>query len=310
MFADYLCCYSGLQAFVTEIPWVRTSDLELISDERRPNTMNWFSRFWGREGPPPQPPRPGPGRPLPAYGALLNPTYPQLLQAAFCLHRILSDFENIIYCFVGPFVALTQGSDIQVQTLEILLDATLLRDNSRRLNEIFATYSRYLAMTPSQHLIVILGDTNPWGVAVKPWFTESADFPCKLVPPPSPDCTFWRGSVRGDGTGRQLPMLRWHLLLHQRLLHLEENPASPVKRLEMERYIFEIRAFLYFATIEREGPLPPHEVESLKQKIAVWIRMSLERGHIVSPNDHEAWLSILGLQITWLHLGMVGRAGL
>jgi len=282
--------------------------------------MNWMRGFLGDGGAmPPQRPLPAAQRPFLTYGAIPAPSYPQFLEALFCLDRIFSELESVAYCLVGPIVACTQGSDIQVQIIDVLLDKAILENNARRFYQILDTHCRYLTITESDHLIVILADNNPWGVAVKPWFTESRAYPYKLIPPREPgsinptlfpESTFRRRTVRGAETGsKQLPMLRWHHLLHQRLLHLEEHPTDPVKLAQMERYIYEIRAFLYFATTEREGPFLPHEVGNLQQKIDTWIRMSRERGQTVSPNDHAAWLLILGLPITWLHLGMVGGAG-
>jgi len=270
--------------------------------ERILGIMRWLRSFgFGNDPPvPPPPPRPIVNRPFHTYWPHPFPTYEQILTGAQRFDRIISDHEHEMYSFVGPWVCSTQGSEGQVYGLDVLLDKRLLDNGGSRLYQIVDAHHHYLALTPDKHLVVILEDTSDVGIAVKLWFTEGKEYPFKLIPPwnsrfridaihGQSEPTYWERCARGAGMqSKPLPMLKWRHLLHQRLLHLHNNPSALEER---ERHIREMRVFLYFAKHHRDRPFSPEEVRDLQPKLNIWIQVATASGQDIRE-DLRSWLEM------------------
>ena len=235
------------------------------------------------------------------YEHIRDPWYNELLCAANIWDQI-AYMEKLQYAFIGSFAARLNGDDFPVYELEILVDPSALADNSKRLTDIMDAYFELLTITSSNRHILVIGDKEGigLGIAMRFFQTGSPEYPEEFVPPresyfrnadhEGQTCTY-----RGQALpyqyphNRFVPVLRFHLLLRQRLLRFDPESADENIRLQSLRDVYEIRTFLRCAVRERDPPFSVEDVNKLLPIVKSWIRYTRIIGLPTSREEIGWW---------------------
>ena len=235
------------------------------------------------------------------YEHILHPWYNELLRAANIWDQIAYT-EKLQYAFVGSFAARLNGDDFPVYELEILVERSALADNSKRLTDIMDAYFQVLTITPSNRHILVIGENEGigLGIAMRFFQTGTPEYPDEFIPPresyfrnanhEGQTCTY-RGQVLPYQYphNRFVPVLRFDLLLRQRLLRFDPDSADEDIRLESQRDVYEIRTFLRCAARDRDPPFAIEVANTLLPIVKSWIRYTRIMGLPTSAQDVGWW---------------------
>jgi hypothetical protein len=253
---------------------------------------------------------------------IARPALHQLISAALEWDRIAKTATRPIrYVFTGRFVArLLSRQDFVVQEIEILLQPDLREDNGAVLRDLFDTNTDSLGVddaVPAHHLILV-DTTNPdrrKGIAIRASCLGTDGYPDAFVPylfhplglaEPEATPTEHRlnlASIHPFLSGN-IPVLRAHLILQQRLLHFDFNAHDESQNV---REFPEVQALLRYVAQERPMPqFPPESRPSLSEKVRAWIKYADIRGVPTSHVDVATWRR-LGLDIQDEYVSRVFR---
>lgn len=195
---------------------------------------------------------------------------------------------------------MSTDEDFPVNELEILVDPIVLADHSRRLTEIMGSYYHRMTITPSNQHIVILDDDRNTGIAVRFFQTGSPDYAEHFVPP-------YDSNLRGaEHVGRvptyrnqllpydpqdtiYVPILRFDLLLRQRLLRFDQYSRDQDIIWQNERDIDDIRTSLRCAVFYGDPPFSAADVNVLLPIVRRWIRYAKDLSVTITVEEVEYW---------------------
>lgn len=218
------------------------------------------------------------------YSCIRIPYFNQLVEAAFLWNRMACE-KNLQYIFVGSFVArlLSNGDDFVVHELEVLIDQTMLTNNLRRLRALMDGVNN-LIFSPSNERYIVIRENDDRGfcVLVRFFGTGTKDYPEQFIHPQN--MNFHSAQHVGDAATYRgiklpylapndvnVPVLRFDLLLRQRLLRFNPNSRDPAIKDQKERDSVDIRIFLRCAVLYDEPPFPAETVNILSPIVKKWI---------------------------------------
>lgn len=244
------------------------------------------------------------------YEHIPCPRYDQALHAVSVWDQIASN-EGLQYCFVGSIVARMNGDDFQIFELEILVHPSVRANNWRRLTGIMNSYHNFLATTPSGRRIVVIEESQGMGRGIPMRFfdTGSVDYRDELIPPPG---SYFHNAqhvglaqtYRGQFLpyppphNRCVPVLRFHLLLRQRILRFNPYSRDPEVRGQNRRDVDDIRVFLRGAAICHEPPFPDATAEVLLPVVRRWINYTRTTLFIPITREEVRWWRVLNIGLT------------
>jgi len=217
-------------------------------------------------------------------------------------------YANLQYSFVGSFVArLNTFDNFTVHELEILVDPSALANDARTLNDIMYMFPEFLTVTPSNRHIIVIRENV--GIAMRFFATGTEEYPDHFVPPP--DSYFHNTEHVGrDQTYRgqtlsyfpppydiYVPVLRFDLLLRQRLLRFDAYSTDPDVQWQNQRDVNDIKNFLRCTFVYREPSFPAATAATLLPIVRDWIRYTRI---LCLPITHEEvdWLRRMRIPLT------------
>jgi hypothetical protein len=253
-------------------------------------------------------------RPHRYYTHIKNPEFGEALSAAFIWDEI-AEAEDLEYAFVGSFAARLNAinNEFLVHDLEILVDPAVLANYCQRLTDIMHRNPNRMAFTrsnrgASRHIIVI-DEYAGRGIAVQFFATGTLEFPDPLVAPRESHFrtrenidmveTYRYQDAADQYQLRSLPILRFHLLLYQRLTRFDVNSTDQDIAARNYRDIDAIVVFLLCTSNPNFGdsPLPPAMANSLLNNVRAWVRYAGISNHPTTPEELQMWRN-LGVALT------------
>jgi hypothetical protein len=238
------------------------------------------------------------------YEHIRYPRYDELLCAAYAWDWIAYT-ERLQYAFVGSFAARMNGDDFSVYELEILVDRGTLADDSKKLTDIMDRHFQDLTITSSNRHIIVIGNNAGIGLGIAMRFFEvgTPEYPDEFIPPRE---SYFRNADHEGQTstyrGQVLPyeyphnrcvqVLRFDLLLYQRLLRFDPDSADVDIRLQTQRDLYDIWTFLRCAVRERDPPFSVEAVNKLLPIVKSWIRYSRINGLPTSNQEIRLWWAL------------------
>lgn len=253
-------------------------------------------------------------RPHIHYTHNFNPEFWEVLSAAFIWDEI-ADAEELEYVFVGSFAARFNAinNDFIVHDLEILVAPAVLANYHERLTDIMHRNPNRMAITRSDRglnrHIIVTDEYAGRGIAVQFFATGTPEFPDQLVAPRDSHFrtletidmveTYRFQDAADQYQLRPLPILRFHLLLHQRLTRFDTNSTDQDIAARNYRDIEDVVVFLQCTSNPNFGdsPLPPAMANSLLNNVRAWIRYAGISNHPTTPEELQMWRN-LGVALT------------
>jgi hypothetical protein len=223
--------------------------------------------------------RPRIERPFPHYAHIPYPSFSMVELAAYIWDGI-AESEDLEYAFSGSFVASLNGGRFQVHDIEIVMDPSVWQTD--RLTDIMYRHSQCLTVTSTNRNIVIVPNTN-LGIALRFSETGTSQYPDPLIPPPdshrrtsahanSPTGTYHHQVL--PSFNKPVPVLRFHLLLKQRLERFEPDSRDREVQLRNNLEAEDIKVFLRCAAIHGDPPFSTADSSRLSYKARRWLQYS------------------------------------
>ena len=157
--------------------------------------------------------------------------------------------------------------------------------------------------------IIVTDEYAGRGIAVQLFATGTPEFPYPLVAPRDSHfrtletidmvATYRFQDVADQYQLRALPILRFHLLLHQRLTRFDIHSTDQDIARRNCSEIEDVVVFLHCTSNPNFGdsPFPPAMANSLLNKVRVWIRHAGINNHTTTPEELQMWRN-LGVALT------------
>lgn len=243
-----------------------------------------------------------------SYEDILNPEIHQAMYGAYLWDSIAVDADTE-YNFVGRFAAALNGDNFLVKEIEVLVASSFLANHERKLNDIIdrGENYKYLTYTSGGQLIIVIHGNL--GIAIRFVETGSVDYPETFVPPR--DSHFWTPVHHGLPATYQrqllpyppcnasIPVLKFHLLLRQRLFQFERNENSTDQFIvrQNRRDIDDVVTFLRCSVADHDPPFPEATATRLLPIVRRWIRYARSVGIPTTYRELQFWRA-LGIALT------------
>lgn len=200
-----------------------------------------------------------------------------------------------------------------VHDLEILVDPAVLANYCQRLDDIAHRHPNRMTIARSDRYvnrhIIVIDENGGRGIAVEFFATGTLEFPDPLVAPRDSHFrtreninrveTYRYQDAADQYQLRPLPILRFHLLLYQRLTRFDANSMDQDIAARNYRHIDDIVVFLHATSNPNFGdsPLPPAMANSLLNNVRAWVRYAGISNHPTTPEELQMWRN-LGVALT------------
>jgi len=250
-------------------------------------------------------------RPHQQYTHIDKPSFEQVLEAAL-LWAEIAEREGLEYAFVGSFAARYNAgtNNFLVHDIEILVAPETLVNNCERLTAIMHRNPNRLTITPSEsganrHIIVI-DENAARGIALQLYVTGTFEFRDRLIAPRELlvrdadiglTATYRYQSAPYPNQNIRFPILKFHLLLQQRLVRFDVNSNDQDICARNYRDIDDIQTFLHCTSGCRDYPFPPAVANNLLNTVRTYIRYAGGKcNRRTSESDLQQWRQ-LGIEL-------------
>jgi hypothetical protein len=215
-----------------------------------------------------------------------QPTYDESIQAAVVWNRLANRY-NIAYAFVGSFAARLGHQDVNVLTIEIVVDPAVYASDG--IARIMQENPELIAITDTSKHIVLIGHNR--GVSFICYALGTNGYPDRFISPyevrlpGQPEHTYYHWTPPFD-PHNPFPVMHSRMLLQQRLARFDIGARDETQNI---RDFADIKAFLRCTKKHNCEKFPTDVANELFPRLLGWLKYAQARLVSTKREDLMEW---------------------